>query len=75
MHSGKIRTDLDSFQIMVQKLGGEVGKASALWQDEKYSELSAAVRVIASNSRNVIVAGDRCCASIDRFAQISAEQY
>lgn len=75
MHSGEIRTDLDRFQTMVRKLGSEVGKASVLWEDEKYSELSAAVRVIADNSKNVIVAGERCCTSVDRFAQISAEQY
>lgn len=75
MHSGEIRADLECFQAMVQELGGEIGKASVLWEDEKYSELSAAVRMIANNSKNVIVTGERCCASVDRFAQISAEQY
>lgn len=72
---GKIRTDLECFQIIIKKLGSEVGKASALWEDEKYSELSAAIRVIADMSKNMIVAGDRCCASVDKFAQISEEQY
>lgn len=74
MDSREIRSDLERFQVMVQRLGGEVGRASALWGDEKYAELSAALRVIADNSKSVIVAGEQCCSSIDRFAQISAEQ-
>ncbi len=75
MHSNQIRTDLDRFQTMVKKLGSDVGQASVLWEDEKYAELSAAIRVIADMSKNLIVAGDRCCASVDKFAQISEEQY
>lgn len=75
MHSNQIRTDLDRFQTMVKKLGSDVGRASVLWEDEKYAELSAAIRVIADMSKNLIVAGDRCCASVDKFAQISEEQY
>lgn len=75
MHSNQIRTDLDRFQTMVRKLGSDVGQASVLWEDEKYAELSAAIRVIADMSKNLIVAGDQCCASVDRFAQISEEQY
>lgn len=75
MHSNQIRTDLDRFQTMVKKLGSDVGRASVLWEDEKYAELSAAIRVIADMSKNLIVAGDQCCASVDKFAQISEEQY
>ena len=75
MHSNQIRTDLDRFQTMVKKLGSDVGQASVLWEDEKYAELSAAIRVIADMSKNLIVAGDQCCASVDKFAQISEEQY
>lgn len=75
MNSGPIRHDMEAFQASVRRLSGEIGRASALWQDEKFSQLSASVSTIASMSRDLIIAGDACCASIDRFAQIASEQY
>ncbi len=75
MNSGLIRKDVDAFQSAVKKLGGEIGKASSLWSDAKFSELSAAVSIIANMSKDIIVTGDKCCSSIDKFAKISEERY
>lgn len=75
MDSGPIRQDVSAFQSAVKRLSGKVGDASSLWSDAKFSELSSAVSVIASMSRDIMVAGDDCCASIDKFAKISAEKY
>jgi len=69
MNSGLIRQDVDAFQLAVRKLSGEIGKASSLWS------LSAVISVIANISRDVIVTGDKCCSSIDKFAKISEERY
>lgn len=74
MSSALIRKDIDDFQKAVQKLSAGVGKAASLWGDQKYSELSSAVRVVANISKDVIVAGDRCCSAIDKFDKIASEQ-
>jgi len=75
MDSGLIRQDVNAFQAAVKKLSGKVGSAGSLWSDAKFSELSSAVGVIANMSKDIMVAGDDCCASIDKFAKISAEEY
>lgn len=71
MNTAGIRLDLDRFETAARTLGSEVAGASALWTDEKYDELAAALRVIADGSRNVIVAGERCCHSVENFIRIS----
>lgn len=63
------------FQDAVQKLRIGVGKGTSLWQDEKFRDLSAGVSEIASMSRNVILAGEKCCISIDRFEKVATERY
>lgn len=75
MSSAKIRKDLQLFQSSVKKLSTGVGQASSLWKDEKYSELSSSVSQVASQSKQVMVTGDRVCASLDKFDKISAEKY
>ena len=75
MSSQMIKKNIDRFQNSVKKLGSDVNKATALWNDEKFSELSAAIGEIANMSRDVILAGDRCCNSIDKFEKIADEKY
>ena len=74
MNSGPIKQDVDGFQKAVMKLGNEIGKAGSLWSDPKFQELSQAVSMIAKMSKDVIIAGDKCCASIERFQKISSER-
>lgn len=75
MGSMEIRKDLQEFQAAVKKLGDGIGRASSLWSDAKYSELSSSVSGVAAQSKNLMVAGDRCCSSIDKFDKIAAEKY
>ena len=49
--------------------------ASSLWKDEKFSKLSSSVAKIANQSKDVMVMGDRCCSSIDKFEKIASEQH
>lgn len=70
-----INKNNEEFQNAVKKLGSDVNKAATLWNDEKFSELSAAISEVANMSRDVIVAGDRCCNSIDKFEKIASEKY
>ena len=75
MNAGSVRQDVDKFQAAVKGLSGKIGAAGALWNDEKFAELNAAMRVIASMSRDIMMIGDKFYASIDRFDRISAEEY
>ena len=75
MNSGIIRQDIDGFQVAVKRLSGEIGKASAIWNDPKFSELSSTVRLIADISKSVIITGEKSCVSIDKFVKLSEEEY
>lgn len=75
MSTENIRKEMQAFQSSVKKLSSSIGSASALWKDEKFSELSSSVSEIANQSKDVILAGDRCCSSIDKFNKIAAEKY
>lgn len=75
MNSNVIKHDSEDFQAAVRALSAEIARASALWSDKKYQELSLAVRGIAIMSKDVVKAGEAACSSIDRFEQISSEEY
>lgn len=75
MSTETIRKEMQIFQASIKKLGAGVSKASSLWKDEKYAELSASVGDVANSSKAVMITGDRCCSSVDRFNKIAAEKY
>ena len=75
MSSVQIRKELDQFQKSVKKLSIGIAKASNLWQDNKYQELSASVSAVANMSRDVILSGEQCCSSIDKVDKIASESY
>ena len=70
-----IRKEMQIFQSSIKNLSAGISQASSLWKDEKFSELSASIGEVANNSKNVMVAGDRCCSSVDKFNKIAAEKY
>lgn len=73
--SKDIRKDLNEFQLALNKLRSGVSKASPLWKDQKYRELSESIRIFANSSKYVIESGDKCCKSLDRFLKIAEEEY
>lgn len=75
MGTKNIRKELQIFQSSIKNLSAEISRTSFLWKDEKFSELSASIGEVANNSKNVMVAGDRCCSSVDKFNKIAAEKY
>lgn len=75
MGTEKIRKEMLIFQASIKNLSARVSQAASLWKDEKFSELSASIGEVANNSKNIMVAGDRCCSSIDKFDKIAAEKY
>lgn len=75
MGSSEIRGDMQEFQASVKKLSDKIGRASVLWNDAKFSELSSSVGKVASQLKEFMVYGDRACMSIDRFDKIASEQF
>lgn len=70
-----ISKEMRDFQAAIQKLSSGIGQASSLWKDAKYSELSSSVGEIATQSRDVLVSGERCCSAVSRFDRIADEDY
>ena len=71
----QFKKNIEYFEISVKKLSSDINQASSLWKDPKFSELSSSVGEIANQSRDIIVAADKSCASIDKFNKIAAEKY
>lgn len=70
-----LRKELNDFQLAVKKLSVGIGKATPLWRDEKFSELSHSISQIAAQSKDVLISGDKCCSQIEKFQKIASEQY
>ena len=70
-YSQQIKTDLNNFQISVQRLSSGIKAASSLWRDPKYGELASEITVIANQSRAVLVAGDKSCEAIEKFFEVA----
>lgn len=67
--------ELESFWQSVMQLSASVNKASPLWKDEKFWELSASVGEIAKQSKDVKTAGEQCRNALNRFNTIAEEEY
>jgi precorrin-6B methylase 1 len=74
-YAQQIKGDLADFQMSVQRLSSGIQAASYLWRDPKYSELASEITQIANQSRTVLVSGDKCCDSIEKFFKVAEEQY
>lgn len=75
MGAESIKKELEHFQSSLKKLSSGISNASSLWNDSKYSELSAAVSTIANDSKDFVMRGNVCCKSLDKFKKISEEKY
>lgn len=75
MGAEAIKQEIQAFEAAVKRLSAGIGQASVLWGDKKYSEISASVSEIANQAKEVLVSGDKCCSSIDKFMSIASERY
>lgn len=75
MGTEDIRKEMQIFGASIKNLSAGISRASSLWKDEKFTELSVSIGEVANNSKNVMVAGDRCCSSVDKFNRIASEKY
>lgn len=70
-----IKKEMQVFEASVKNLSSSIGQASALWSDEKYSELSKLVGEIANQSRDVLISGEKACSAVEKFSSIAHEKY
>jgi hypothetical protein len=73
MSAGAVRKDLQQFEVSIKKLSSSISQSSALWKDDKFSELFASVSSLASDSKDFMVSGERFCTAIEQFERISSE--
>ena len=74
MNSTGISADMQEFRSAIKKLSDKIGRAASLWNDAKFAELSASVGVVATQSKDLMVSGERCCTAIEKFNKIAAEK-
>lgn len=75
LKADSIEKELQAFQAAIKNLSSDISNASCLWSDEKFSQLSASIGAIANQSKDVLVTGERCCASIAKLNRIVEEKY
>ena len=62
------------FERIIRVLSGTVSKATPLWKDEKYTELTESVRRVALASVDLISNGRDCDREFELFWQIAREK-
>ena len=75
MGAENIQKEMEAFEASIRNLSDGVSRASNLWKDAKYGELSAAVGRVASQSRDVMLSAERSLKWISKFNEIAAERY
>ena len=75
MGTKSIRKEMMIFQSSIKNLSAEISRAASLWKDEKFSELSKSIGEVVNNSKDIMIAGDSCCSSVDKFNKIASEKY
>lgn len=66
-NSKNVQKDIEKFKICIQELGNKVNQAGIEWKDEKFHELTKAIQEIASNTKELIIAGEECQKDIKNF--------
>lgn len=74
-YAQQIRRELEDFQNSVQKLSVGIKSAASIWKDPKYSELLSEISRVASQSKSVLLTGDKSCENINKFYQIASEEF
>ena len=62
------------FERIIRALSSSVSKATPLWRDEKYTELTESVRKVALASKDIIDSGRDCDRELAAFWQITNEK-
>lgn len=73
MSSNELRNDINRFQDIIRNLSMGVNRSGISWRDAQYAALAGKIQSLASSSKDVIQAGERCMEAIRRFNDIASE--
>lgn len=74
MLSNHLGSDISRFQDIIRNLSMGVNRSGISWRDAQYAELAEKIQDLASSSRDVIQAGERCMEAMRRFDAIASEE-
>lgn len=74
MVSNGLLGDINRFQDIIRNLSMGVNRSGISWRDAQYVELSEKIQSLASSSKDVIRAGERCMDMMRRFDNIASEE-
>ena len=66
-NSKNVQKDIEEFKKCIEELGNKVNQAGIEWKDEKFQALTKAIQQIASNTKELIIAGEECQKNIENF--------
>lgn len=72
MLNNGLRGDISRFQDIIRDLSMGVNRSGISWRDAQYAELAERIQSLASASKNVIQAGERCMDAMKRFEDIAS---
>lgn len=73
MLSSGLQGGLSRFQDIIRNLSMGVNHSGISWRDAQYAELAEKIQDLASSSKDVILAGERCMDAMRRFDNIASE--
>lgn len=68
-----LQNDIHQFQDVIRNLSTGINSCGISWRDAQYEQLAGKISVIASSSKSVIQAGQRCEGAMKRFESIASE--
>lgn len=74
MVSNGLWGDINRFQDIIRNLSMGVNRSGISWKDAQYVELAEKIQSLASSSKDVIRAGERCMDMMRRFDNIASEE-
>lgn len=74
MLSNGLRDDINRFQDIIRNLAIGVNRSGISWRDARYAELAEKIQSLASSSKDVIQAGERCMDAMKRFEDIASRE-
>lgn len=66
--------DINRFENIIRNLSMGVNRSGISWRDAQYAELAEKIQSLASSSKDVIRAGERCMDAMRNFESIASEE-
>ena len=65
--------DVEELQRSIKSLSNSIKKCGVDWKDTKYAALVGKIKPVANDSKQIMVASERCCKALAKFLKVEAE--